>query len=180
MKHRQWTKDGFLLRPALREDAPEYYEHNFAPLDPEVARLTGSRRDFTREEVVSAFLRWVDADDRYTLLLISPEGHIIGESVLNELDPELRSANFRICLFHPEHFGKSLGSWMTEKTLELAFEEAKLHRVSLSVFSFNPRAIRTYEKAGFRKEGILPPDDTSPAEEILMSIGEADWKYKIG
>ena len=37
--------------------------------------------------------------------------------------------------------------------LRYAFEELNLHRVNLSVFEYNPRAIRSYEKAGFRHEG---------------------------
>jgi RimJ/RimL family protein N-acetyltransferase len=31
--------------------------------------------------------------------------------------------------------------------------ELNLHRVTLDVFEYNPRAIRSYEKAGFRHEG---------------------------
>ena len=34
-----------------------------------------------------------------------------------------------------------------------AFSELNLHRLSLTVFEYNPRAIRSYEKAGFVKEG---------------------------
>ena len=35
-----------------------------------------------------------------------------------------------------------------------AFEELGLNRVELETYSFNARAIRCYEKAGFRREGI--------------------------
>lgn len=38
-----WEKDGYVLRPAKKEDAWSYYRHNFNPLDSEVARLTGSK-----------------------------------------------------------------------------------------------------------------------------------------
>lgn len=37
--------------------------------------------------------------------------------------------------------------------LDHAFDGIGLHRVSLDVFAFNPRAERSYEKAGFRHEG---------------------------
>lgn len=37
-KEKIWEKDGFVLRLARKEDAEEYYEHNFNPLDPETAR----------------------------------------------------------------------------------------------------------------------------------------------
>lgn len=165
-----WKKDGFILRPALLEDAEGYYAHNFSPLNPEVAWLTGSKTDFSREEVVNFFRQCREKRDRFDFLLTDSQGNIVGESVLNEIDWQLRSANFRIALFHPELFGKGLGSWMTERILAFAFEEAKLHRVCLSVFSCNPRAIRCYEKAGFRLEGMEDKD------ELLMAISLSEWK----
>jgi RimJ/RimL family protein N-acetyltransferase len=51
--------------------------------------------------------------------------------------------------------GQGIGQLMIEKVLNIAFEELKLHRVSLGVFSFNLSAIACYEKAGFVKEGLL-------------------------
>ena len=174
-----WEKDGFILRPATQEDAQAYYHTNFAPLDPEIARLTGSKSHFTREEVVNFFMQCREADDRMDFLLIAPDGKIIGESVLNEMDPKLKSANFRIAIFQPAYLQKGLGSWMIEKTLEYGFGVAKLHRISLSVFSFNPRAIHVYEKAGFHQEGILVDaamDGNTYADEILMAMLGHDWR----
>ena len=37
--------------------------------------------------------------------------------------------------------------------LRYAFDELNLKRVTLNVFDYNPRAIRSYEKAGFKLEG---------------------------
>ncbi len=39
--------------------------------------------------------------------------------------------------------------------LRYAFTELRLHKVYLRVLEYNTRAIRTYEKCGFRVEGIL-------------------------
>lgn len=44
---------------------------------------------------------------------------------------------------------------MAEQACVVAFERLGLHRLELDVYSFNPRARRVYEKAGFRREGIL-------------------------
>lgn len=183
MEHntRIWRKDGFILRPARKEDACEYYEHNFNPLDSETARLTGSKSHFTQDEVVGFFHKCVDSPDRYDFLILAPDGHIIGESVLNEIDPELRSANFRIGIFHSKGYGKGIGSWAIEKTLEFAFQDLGLHRVELNVFSFNPRAIHTYEKAGFKHEGVLRDavkDGDSYGDDILMAILEDEWRQR--
>ena len=44
-------KDGYIIRLAKIQDATNYYEQNFCPLDKEVARLTGSKEVYTKEEV---------------------------------------------------------------------------------------------------------------------------------
>ncbi|WP_144391039.1 GNAT family N-acetyltransferase, partial [Indiicoccus explosivorum] len=51
--------------------------------------------------------------------------------------------------------GKGIGGQMIREVLKIAFEELKLHRVSLGVFDFNEPAIGLYEKIGFTKEGLL-------------------------
>ena len=43
-------KDGYSIRLARADDATAYYEQNYCPLDKEVARLTGCKEAFTKEE----------------------------------------------------------------------------------------------------------------------------------
>ena len=172
-------KDGFLIRLAKAEDAANYYKQNYCPLDKEVARLTGCKEVFTEEEVISFFLKSLEEEDRYFFLIISPDGRIIGESVINEIDWNLRSANFRIGLYHMAERGKGIGTWAAEVTRDFAFEELKLHRLELDVYSFNPRAERAYSKIGFKREGILRDaimDGDKYADDILMAILEDEWR----
>ena len=72
-----YEKDGYILRLARKEDAEEYYENNFQPFDPETARLTGSRTDFTHDEVVGFLKKCIDDKDRFDFLICSPQGKII-------------------------------------------------------------------------------------------------------
>ena len=53
----------------------------------------------------------------------------------------------------PEFWGKGYGTDAMKLILRYAFMELNLHRVSLDVFEYNPRAIHSYEKAGFKLEG---------------------------
>ena len=55
-------KDGFLIRLAKAEDAAGYFEQNFCPLDQEVVRLTGCKEEFTKDEVVSFFMKSLKDD----------------------------------------------------------------------------------------------------------------------
>lgn len=174
-----WEREGYLLRPARMEDGETYYAQCFAPLDPEVARFTGCKPEFAREEVLSAFEWFVEDQDRRFFLLLDPAGVIVGESVINEIDWEERKANYRVAIFSPAARGKGLGTWMARRACETAFGELGLHRLELNVFSFNPRAERAYEKAGFRREGVQREavrDGEGYADNILMAILEDEWR----
>ena len=173
------NKDGFVIRLAKAEDVVNYYEQNYCPLDKEVAQLTGCKEEFSKEEVVSFFMKSLEEDDRYFFLIIAPNGEIIGESVINEIDWDLRCANFRIGLYRQAERGKGIGTWATKITRDFAFEKLKLHRLELDVYSFNPRAEKVYLNAGFKREGVLRDavlNGDKYADDILMSILESEWK----
>lgn len=174
-----WRREGYTLRTARAEDAERYYTENFNPLDPEVARMTGCKPSFTRREVTEFFLACVGDETRFDFLLIAPDGRVVGESIVNEIDRETRSANFRICIFSFAARGQGLGLWMVRTTRDFAFEQLGLHRLSLDVFSFNFRAAAVYEKAGFRREGVLRDDVRDGAaygDDILMAMLETEWR----
>ena len=177
--NKTWEKDGYTIRPAEPADAEAYYSQNYNPLDKEAARLTGCKEIFSREEVISFFLQSIREENRYFFLILTPDGQIIGESVINEIDWRLRCANFRIGIYRAAERGRGIGTWAIETTRDFAFEDLKLHRLELDVFSFNPRAERAYLKAGFKREGVLRDavmDGESYADDILMAILEDEWR----
>jgi len=55
----------------------------------------------------------------------------------------------------PDFRGRGYGFEAMQLALQFAFHEINLHRVQLTVFSYNARAIHLYEKLGFRKEGVF-------------------------
>ena len=160
-------KDGYLLRPPVQEDTEGYYK-NFDPLDGEVARLTGSKSRFSKEEVVEFFLNCLTDPDRRDFLIIAPGGQIIGESVINEIDWAEKTANFRIAIFRPEYHDRGIGTWAVETVRDYGFRELKLETLTLDVFDFNPRAKRVYEKAGFRVTEVC-------GNEIIMALSRGEW-----
>jgi RimJ/RimL family protein N-acetyltransferase len=60
-----------------------------------------------------------------------------------------------IALGEREYWGKGYGTDAMRVILRYGFEELNLHRVGLIVFEYNPRARRSYEKAGFEYEGRI-------------------------
>jgi RimJ/RimL family protein N-acetyltransferase len=62
--------------------------------------------------------------------------------------------------------------------LGYAFMELNLHRVSLDVFGYNLRAIRSYEKVGFKLEGRkreMLLREGKRWDLIYMGILRAEW-----
>lgn len=122
--------------------------------DPEVSRLTGSTVPISEEMA----RRWVatraEHHDRADWAIVrQQDGAVLGEAVLNELDPHNASVNFRILLVRPGEFGRGYGTEATRLVLDYGLDVAGLHRIGLEVYDFNPRAQRVYEKCGFVVEG---------------------------
>jgi RimJ/RimL family protein N-acetyltransferase len=123
--------------------------------DPEVRRLTGSHAPHDRARVEQWLTSRSQQHDRADwAVLRRSDGAFLGEAVLNDLDVDNASANYRILLAGPHVFGRGFGTEVTRLVLGHAFS-AGLHRVSLGVYDFNPRARRVYEKCGFQLEGRL-------------------------
>jgi RimJ/RimL family protein N-acetyltransferase len=60
-----------------------------------------------------------------------------------------------IAIGDPAHWGQGFGTEAMQLLLAFAFDELNLHRVQLTVFSYNARAIALYEKLGFQREGTF-------------------------
>jgi len=79
----------------------------------------------------------------------------------------------------PEYRGNGYGTDAMRVILHYAFTELNLHRVSLDVFEYNPRAIRSYEKAGFVVEGRQRQAlnrDGRRWDVIYMGILREEWE----
>ncbi len=67
---------------------------------------------------------------------------------------------------------KGYGHAAMQLALRYAFDELNLHRVQLTVFSYNTAAIRLYERLGFQREGVY--------REFLERDGQRHDMYLYG
>ena len=149
------TGDRVVLRPFRDSDYPAVRE---ALKDPEVVRLTGSRPIVWDAEADARMCEWYGTraaqPDRLDLAVEERStGAWVGEVVLNEWDPDERSCNFRT-LFGAHGRDRGLGTEAARLIVGYGLAELGLHRITLEVYPFNPRARRAYEKAGFVPEGV--------------------------
>lgn len=81
-----------------------------------------------------------------------------------------------------DYWGNGYGTDAMRVMLRFAFAELNLQRVSLGVYAYNPRAQRSYEKAGFRHEGVVRGDchrDGRHWDSVFMGILRDDWLAMI-
>ncbi len=151
--------------------------------DPELGRLTRySLRSMSVEEIDRFFHgRLLSPEQVAYAIVINASGRLIGSTTFSNLDPDNSSALFHISIGEADAWGEGYGTEATELMLWLAFERIGLHRVALSVFSFNSRAIRSYEKAGFSVEGRHREAivrDGGRWDELTMGILASEWRAR--
>jgi RimJ/RimL family protein N-acetyltransferase len=103
---------------------------------------------------------------------------IIGEIGLDGIRWTHGDCFVGIGLGEREFWGKGYGTDAMRIILRYAFTELNLQRVTLDVFEYNPRGVRSYEKVGFvhegRERGTLLRDGRR-WDLIFMGILRADW-----
>jgi RimJ/RimL family protein N-acetyltransferase len=80
-----------------------------------------------------------------------------------------------------EFWSKGYGTDMMKLCLHYAFQELGLERVSLGLHEYNPRALRSYEKCGFRLEGRTRSDvmrEGRRTDTLWMGILREEWSQR--
>ncbi len=104
------------------------------------------------------------------------DGKYIGGCGINNIDWKNSVATVGIFL-GKEFLSQGYGTDAMKVLVEFIFNQVNIHKVVLHVFSFNKRAIRSYEKVGFKIEGTLKEQifrDGKYHDEIIMGILRGD------
>lgn len=102
-----------------------------------------------------AWLEQISRDPSRELLIISiaSSGEAIGQIILSRISSIHRSCELSIRIADSANRGRGYGSKALELAVLHATRDLGLHRIELNVFETNHRAIRVYEKVGFKFEG---------------------------
>ena len=168
------------LRPIEEQDYPGIQR---GCQQAETLYMTGTRKTFTLEEIRSAYTRFLQDDSRrdFAICLLDTK-EMIGDAAIVDIDPINHTASLRIALHGPEHFQKGYGTEAVRMVQAFAFDTLELNRLELEVFSHNPRAFRSYEKAGFQYEGrrrqALNYNGTY-SDVIIMGILREEYNHMV-
>ena len=173
------------LRPIRRSDLPYLRAWHD---DPEVMRHWGQscplvREDQFEDDLAGRFARFGESG-YFALVPKEPaDAPPIGRLEWEGLDRLNRSAEVMILIGDPAYWGRGFGTDALVTLLRYLFQVQGLNRVTLMVLSWNERAIRSYEKAGFVIEGVLREDvydDGRYHDQTVMGILRREFDERWG
>ena len=182
MLHRRWFPDRIegdvvVLRRHGRENLEAFLRWYS---DPEVAELTRYQDGPMRADEIERFFaaRALGHDSLAMAIHIARTGRLIGSCAFSQLDSDNGSVLYHITIGEKDAWGQGYGTEATRMMLAHAFGTLGLHRVALSVFEFNERAIRSYLRVGFRIEGRSRQAIRRHGrwwDEVHMSVLDGEW-----
>jgi RimJ/RimL family protein N-acetyltransferase len=139
------------LSPVNPDDAEQYTKWLN---DPEVTDWIGGTATVCSLPSERRFLEKITEDGSYVFAIVrSGDDALLGNIGLHELNHISRRATLGIFIGEAENRSRGYGAEAMRLLLGYGFDTLNLHNIMLSVHADNARAIRCYEKVGFRECG---------------------------
>ena len=153
--------------------------------DREVARLARYQDGPMRLDEIDRFFQTRALGRESLAMAIHVRGtdRLIGSCAFSQLDGDNGSVMYHITIGEKDAWGHGYGTEATSLMVDHAFRALGLHRVALSVFEFNERAIRAYRRCGFVVEGRAREAiwrDGRWWDELSMSVLASEWQARRG
>jgi aminoglycoside 6'-N-acetyltransferase len=153
LAHPELTGERVRLRPGDERDVPALCA---ILAEPEVACWWGA------PEPASAVAAGLRGDDESVLLVVEAAGQVIGGIQYHEEnEPMYRHAGIDIYLSRRGQ-GQGLGTEAVSLLARFLCGQRGHHRLTIDPAAANHRAIRCYEKVGFRRVGVLRQYERGP------------------
>jgi RimJ/RimL family protein N-acetyltransferase len=169
------------LRPFGREDLP--YIQKWSN-DAELRRLIGEVAPMSQAETEKWYKELLVDKDRVWFAIVLKKGdRVIGEAGLLRMFKPWRKTDMTIIIGEKDAWKKGYGTEVGHLLLDYAFRRLGFHRISIGVVGFNKRALRFWERLGFKKEGVERDEyyyDNEYSDGVMMSILEDEFKKAHG
>ncbi len=142
------------LRPVKTTDAPIIQNwHN----DPELRKVAraGERPTTLKHEKQDIRAAYESKDEVYLMVVKKINNKEIGFVRGSWLTSSSRNVWLRMTIGDKQAWGKNYATDALRCFLEWLFYEQNVHRVTCETYATNRRAIRFFEKMGFKKEGVI-------------------------
>ena len=149
--------------------------------DAEIKRLLhpGIPYLYTLEDEQKWFDNLSATNQNYSFAIeTTDDNKYIGGCGINRLDWKNSVAEVGIFIGNKAYWGKGYGTDAMKILVTFIFEQMNINKIKLHVFSFNTRAIKSYEKVGFKKEGTLRKEifrDGNYFDDIVMGMLKEEY-----
>lgn len=133
--------------------------------------------NFTSEEKLFTSLQELDRNPNFWFIFSNDE--IIGNAFFHDFDMVKQSAKIAIGIFEKQNWGKSLGTESLLLLVNHGFNSLALETIYLTVLEYNVRAIRCYEKCGFKQISRIVGSyyiDGECFDDIIMSLDKLEYQ----
>lgn len=163
------------LSPLNAEDAPKFTEW---VNDLEVAKYLLLASSNVNQEKERDVLNILSEKHAHFAIVYKETNNVIGICSLHNFEQLHQTAELGIFIGDKNYWNRSLGTEAMQLILDYGFNILNLHQVSLWVVEYNKRAIRAYQKVGFREAGKKSQAYLIAGKRhdlILMEILAADF-----
>lgn len=167
-----------ILRPIIMADAPRFVKWLS---DPEVNKFTSRKRMNLKEEK-----QWIKGlskklkTEKHFAIDMKDKIHI-GSIDLRGIDLRDKKCKLGVLIGDKNYWNKGYGSDAIKILLDYGFKKLKLNRIELGVYSYNQRAIKVYNRLGFKLEGVKREDvfyKNKYHNSFVMGILKREWVKK--
>jgi len=139
------------VRRAIPEDVPflvALITHE------DVAPFLASVRATTEEEIAAEVARSLAEPEDFGVMLFAVEGDRAGTATWERVNRRSQIASVGAFALDPAFGGRGLGAEAARALQHHLIRELGLHRLQMEIYTFNERALRHAERAGWVREGV--------------------------
>lgn len=154
--------DQITLKPIKLNEKDEFYKLATESYGSQFWYDVRTKKSKTREEF---FRDWHDGyfdsncPEKGQCFWIEVKARKIGQVNYNKIDLKNKKVEIDIIIGAKKDMGKGYGPDALKALIKYLFENFNLNKIWISARVNNPRAIRAYQKIGFKTEGVLREED---------------------
>src|SRR5208282_1431293 len=132
---------------------------------------------------IESFALSASSNEKTFVIETIADSRNIGALSFHGIDWINRCSGVGIMIGDKTCWGRGYGTDAMRILMRLAFDKLGLHRLWLHVYDFNTRAITSYDKCGFKREGVLREQrffNGKYHDTIVMGILESEYRALPG
>ena len=157
---------GYKIRKRTEEDVKEFITWTYDG-------IYSFYNNNIQEEKIDGFIQSVNSEKQFSV--VDENNNLIGNCEFYNVEDEGETILAVGVQMKPSLTGQGNGSIFVHTVVEQGRELLNFSHLELAVVEFNKRAIRTYEKIGFKKKGEF--DNEIRGNTYTFIIMAKDWRW---